>query len=52
MQTAEGLKADTVWPMIVDTESGLRASAATAFYYSITDRTNLSPIRGTALNLL
>ena len=42
----------TVRPMMVDRESGLRASAATAFYYPITDRANLSLIQGTALNLL
>ena len=53
-QDANGGKVEgyTVRPMMVDRESGLRASAATAFYYPITDRPNLSLIRGTALNLL
>ena len=53
-QDANGGKVEgyVVRPMMVDRESGLRASAATAFYYPISDRPNLSLIRGTALNLL
>ncbi len=41
----------TVRPMMVDKESGARASAATAFYYPVSERSNLSLIQGTALNL-
>ncbi|KAF2117650.1 GMC oxidoreductase [Lophiotrema nucula] len=53
-QDANGGKVEgyTVRPMMVDRESGLRASAATAFYYPISDRPNLKLMRGTALHLL
>ncbi|KAH6714358.1 GMC oxidoreductase-domain-containing protein [Leptodontidium sp. MPI-SDFR-AT-0119] len=42
----------TVRPMIVDSESGLRASAATTFYYPIADRPNIKLLQGTATNLV
>jgi choline dehydrogenase len=42
----------TVRPMMVDRESGVRASAATAFYYPISERPNVRLIQGTALHLL
>ena len=42
----------TVRPMMVDRESGVRESAAKAFFYPIADRPNLRLIQGTALNLL
>ncbi|OAQ65220.1 GMC oxidoreductase [Pochonia chlamydosporia 170] len=53
-QDASGGKVEgyTVRPMMVDRESGRRASAAEAFYYPIADRPNLRLIQGTALNLL
>ncbi|KAL8827643.1 MAG: hypothetical protein Q9170_006935 [Blastenia crenularia] len=53
-QDANGGKVEgyTVRPMMVDREAGLRASAATAFYYPISNRPNLSLVRGTAINIL
>lgn len=42
----------TLRPMMVDRESGRRASAAEAIYYPVADRPNLRLIQGTALNLL
>lgn len=41
----------TTRPMMIDSKSGVRASAAVAFYYPISDRKNLSLIQGTVLNL-
>jgi choline dehydrogenase len=42
----------TIRPMMVDRDSSLRSSAATAFYYPVADRPNLRLVRGTALNLI
>lgn len=41
----------TVRPLTID-RSGLRASAATAFYYPIANRSNLRVLQGSALKLL
>lgn len=46
------LEGYTVRPMMVDRESSLRASAATAFYYPISDRPNICLLQGKSLNLL
>ena len=53
-QYANGGKVDgfTVRPMMIDGESSCRASAATAFYYPVSGRSNLRLIRGSALNLI
>ena len=42
----------TVRPMMIDRVRKLRASAATAFYYPIADRSNLGVLQGSAIKLL
>lgn len=42
----------TVRPLTIDRVRGLRASAATAFYYPIANRSNLRVLQGSALKLL
>lgn len=42
----------TVRPMMIDRDSGVRASAAVAFYYPVSDRKNLQLVQGTVFNLI
>jgi choline dehydrogenase len=46
------VEAYTVRPMMIDRDSGVRASAAIAFYYPVSDRKNLQLVQCTVLNLI